>query len=143
VTHPHLVGRSGDRSSTTEMVTSCRSQTTKPFALASILGHALPLTSPMDYMSALCAMMPSMWLSPALEIDYNHIVTPYYVEGWVIALHKCNLLEHYPNIVHDLIYGSPIGSPPPLTYTFIPHNMPSATEHSAGVNAHILDKLKS
>jgi hypothetical protein len=142
VMHPHLVRRSGNGLSSTEMVTSCGSQTTKPFALASILEHVPPPTSPMDYMSALCAMMPTMWPSPALKIDYNHIVVAYYVEGWVMALHECNL-KHYLNIVHNLIYGSPIGNPPLLTYTFIPHNMPSATEHSAGVNAHILDKLKA
>lgn len=53
------------------------------------------------------------------------------------------LLECYPNITHDLIYGSPIGNPPPLTYTFTPPNMPSATEHSDMVDTHFLDELKA
>lgn len=118
-------------------------QTTSSFALASISEHALPLTSPTDCMCALCVMMPTMWPSLALEIDYNCIITPYHVEGWATALHECNLLEHYLNIVHDLFYGSPIGNPPPLTYTFIPHNMPHVSEHSAGVDALILDELKA
>jgi hypothetical protein len=78
---------------------------------------------------------------PALEIDYNCIVTPYHVEGWDLALRDCHLLERYPNITHDLIYGSPIGNPPPLTYTSIPPNMPSATEHSDMVDAHFSDEL--
>jgi hypothetical protein len=57
-----------------------------------------------------------------------------------MALHKCNLLECYLNIVHDLHLLAILLC---LTYTFIPYNMPSATKHSAGVDAHILDKLKA
>ena len=32
----------------------------------------------------------------------------------------------YPNLIHDLSFGSPIGNPPPIKYTFIPDNLPSA-----------------
>jgi len=32
----------------------------------------------------------------------------------------------FPNLVHDHMFGVPIGNLPPLTYTFIPNNLKSA-----------------
>jgi hypothetical protein len=43
-----------------------------------------------------------------------------------LALHEAGITHLFPNLVHDLTYGSPIGSPPPLTYSFIPDNLASA-----------------
>jgi hypothetical protein len=37
--------------------------------------------------------------------------------------------------MHDISFSSPIGNPPPLTYTFIPENMPSALEHPLVIEA--------
>jgi len=34
---------------------------------------------------------------------------------------------HFPALVNDIIFGSPIGNPPPLHHTFIPDNLPSTT----------------
>jgi len=37
-----------------------------------------------------------------------------------------NLTDSYPNLIHDLSFGSPIGNLPPIDFTFIPNNLPSA-----------------
>jgi hypothetical protein len=95
----------------------------------------------MASISVLCATMPTTQQLAALKTDYNRIIMLYHVEGWTAALRDCHLLEQYPNIIHDLIYGSPIGNPPPLAYTFIPRNMPSAIEQSERVDAHFLDEI--
>ena len=77
-------------------------------------------------MSALCAMIPIMRPSAALEIDYNHTVTPYHVEGWATA---------------PRMLLSPIGNPRTLMYTFVPHNMPSANEQSERVDTHFTEEI--
>jgi len=50
-------------------------------------------------------------------------VTPYKHKAWRQALDNASLLSSFPHLVHDICYGSPIGNPPPLTYTFIPDNL--------------------
>jgi len=66
----------------------------------------------------------------ALEIDLSKIlykvVTPYISSAWSRALVDANLTQSYPNLVHDLSFGSSIGNPPPINFTFIPDNLPSA-----------------
>jgi len=66
----------------------------------------------------------------APETDPNgilyKIVTPYVPEAWRLALLDAGLTLRYPNLVHDLSFGSPIGNPPPIEHTFIPDNLPSA-----------------
>jgi hypothetical protein len=54
------------------------------------------------------------------------IPTPYKPEGWRRALHKAGITHLFPNLVHNLTYSSPIGSPPPLTYFFTTNNLASA-----------------
>jgi len=54
------------------------------------------------------------------------IVTPYIPEAWRQALHNAGLTQNYPNLVHNLKFGSPIGNPPLIDFTFIPKNLPSA-----------------
>ncbi|KAJ7608740.1 hypothetical protein FB45DRAFT_1039411 [Roridomyces roridus] len=46
--------------------------------------------------------------SNALAIERECVVTPYLPAGWLKALRDCNLLQRYPNLVHDLSFGSPI-----------------------------------
>ena len=54
------------------------------------------------------------------------IVTPYIPATWNQALSNANLINSYPNLVHDLSFGSPIGNLPHINFTFIPNNLPSA-----------------
>jgi len=54
------------------------------------------------------------------------VVTPYISTAWSRALVDANLTDSYPNLVHDLSFGSPIGNPPLINFTFIPDNLPSA-----------------
>ena len=54
------------------------------------------------------------------------IVTPYILAAWSQALSDANLIKSYPNLVHDLSFGSPIGNLPCIEFTFIPDNLPSA-----------------
>ena len=67
----------------------------------------------------------------ARETDLTRVLymhtTPYNPAGWQVALEHCNLSDTFPNLIHDIIHGSPIGNPPPLTSTFLPQNLPSAS----------------
>src|SRR5882724_3078738 len=38
---------------------------------------------------------------------------------------EIDLTDSYPNLIHDLSFGSPIGNLPPIDFTFIPNNLPS------------------
>jgi hypothetical protein len=79
----------------------------------------------------------------ALANDHARVVTPYKPYAWERALHECNLRHKYPNLIHNLIYGSPIGSPPPLSRTFIPPNMPSAFVDLPKIDMFIEEELNS
>lgn len=54
-----------------------------------------------------------------------HTPSPYKPDGWKEALESCNITSLFPNLVQDIVYGSPIGNPPPITHTFITDNLPS------------------
>ena len=54
------------------------------------------------------------------------VTTHYRPDAWWQALQDAGITLLYPNLVHDLIHGSPIGNPPPIDFTFIPRNLPSA-----------------
>ena len=73
------------------------------------------------------------------KILYIH-TTPYSVDGWTAALLQCNILEDFLNLAHDIKLGSPIGNPPPLTSTFLPRNLPSATLYPELIDKEILEE---
>ena len=54
------------------------------------------------------------------------VITPYVPEAWRQALLDVGLTQDYPNLIHDLEFGSPIGNPPSIDFTFIPKNLLSA-----------------
>jgi len=76
------------------------------------------------------AATPNMERMHAPAIDLSRIlykvVTPYRPEAWKQALIDADLMHIYPNLVHDLTHGSLIGNTPPICFTFIPKNLPSA-----------------
>ena len=91
---------------------------------------------------ALTPNLPHMVLTPAPSVATNNTLpaaacgtdldevlyihtTPYNADGWSAALTLCNLTSDFPNLVHDIKFGSPIGNPPPLLTTFLPRNLPS------------------
>ena len=67
-------------------------------------------------------------VAPGIDLQsiIHRSITPYKPEGWRQALSSAGLTHSFPHLVHDIIYGSPISNPPPLTYTFIPANLKSA-----------------
>ena len=71
---------------------------------------------------------------------YIH-TTPYNPSAWHAALASSNLLSLFPNLLHDLTYGSPIGNPPPLSKKFLPKNLPSANIHSALIDQELLAEV--
>jgi len=80
--------------------------------------------------SAHCVGIQATWPVNAPETEsesilYKH-VTPYNPEAWHLALLSSGLIDSFPNLVHDLVHGAPIGNLPPLSYTFIPNNLASA-----------------
>ena len=69
---------------------------------------------------ATTAMPHAAACAPGLgEILYIHM-TPYSADSWKTALEHCNLTDSFPDLTQDIILGSPIGNPPPLTFTFLP-----------------------
>ncbi len=77
----------------------------------------------------------------ALETEGKRVVTPYHADAWQQTLEKCGLQETYPNLVHDILYGAPIGFPPPLTENFIPQNSSSAMENEAVVDQYLQEEI--
>src|SRR5882724_6313071 len=76
------------------------------------------------------ARTPNTWplVAPGTDLAdiLYKIVTPYILAAWSQALSDANLIKSYPNLVHDLSFGSPIGNLPCIEFTFIPDNLPSA-----------------
>jgi len=69
-------------------------------------------------------------LSPTTDltkVSYN-VVTTYRPGAWQQALQEAGITHLDPNLVHDIIHGSPIGNPllDPILFTFITRNLPSA-----------------
>ena len=58
-------------------------------------------------------------LSPACAIDLKKVlyilVTPYFATAWKDVLATANLSHSFPNLIHYISHGSPIGNPPPFS----------------------------
>ena len=83
--------------------------------------------------------MPAPAIDPS-SILYK-VVTPYRPEVWKQALIDMDLIHIYPKLVHDLTHGSPIGNPPPIHFTFIPKNLPSANIQSEYISNLIAEEV--
>jgi hypothetical protein len=125
----------------TKMEELSTSQMGSQSAGGTTLLHALPWIHPTLFMSVPCATTLTTQCRAALETDYLHITTPYFAEAWVVALNDYNLQCKYPNLVHNMVFGSPIGNPPPLAYTFVPNSLVSANEHSNIVDTHFAQEV--
>jgi len=77
-----------------------------------------------------------------VRVLYIH-TTPYIPAAWQDALSSSRLLLHFPNLVHDITYGSPIGNPPPLSKTFLPPNLASALIHPEIIEQELLDEVSA
>ena len=86
--------------------------------------------------------MPTMARVCAPETSLQHTLyihtTPYKPAAWLAALSSSNLLSSFPNLVHDLTYGSPIGNPPPLSKSFLLPNLSSANIHPSLIYQELL-----
>ena len=80
---------------------------------------------------------------PTIDLDQvlYIIVSPYVPSAWQRALDAANITHLFPNLVHDITFGSPIGNPPPLTHTFIPPNLASANIQPEIINKELLDEV--
>src|SRR5882672_4068969 len=68
---------------------------------------------------------------------------PYNPDAWQAALASAKLLSAFPNLVHDLTYGSPIGNPPLLSKNFLPNNLPSANIHPVLIHQELLSEVSA
>ena len=69
--------------------------------------------------------------APEIELAcvlYIH-TTPYIPAAWQDVISISNLLPSFPNLVHGITYGFPIGNPPPLSRIFLPPNLVSGHVH--------------
>src|SRR5882724_1883565 len=71
------------------------------------------------------------------------IVTLYDLKAWHLALQHADLLHLFPNLVHNLTYGSPIGNLPPLSHTFIPNNLGLADIDPAYMDSFLAEEVTS
>ena len=98
-----------------------------------------PLLQLMESIHVPCAVTSTMLPLLVPETKFSHIlykvVTPYNPIAWQHSL---------VNLVHDITYGSPIGSPPPLQETFIiPNNLVSALNKPDYVSNSLADEVSS
>jgi len=98
--------------------------TSAPFAVTAVTRHASAPETDLD------------------TILYK-IVTPYVPKAWHLALQQADLLHLFPNLVHNLIYGSPISDLPLLTHTFIPNNLSSAILDLSYMNSFLEEEVAS
>ena len=82
-----------------------------------VLALHIPLTATVPT-PAFCAVTAAMGPNIAPKTDLNKILyihtSPYNPMAWRDALINCNLCSSFPNLIHNLTYGSPIENPPPL-----------------------------
>ena len=108
-------------------------------------GATTNLVQNMATTTAPSAVIPSRGQPPVLETDLSNIlykaVTPYVLAACIWALEHENITESYPNLVHNLSHGSPIGNPPPINYIFIPNNLPSANINPEYISCLIAEEV--
>ena len=84
----------------------------------------------METIPARSVVINTMELTPACAIDLGKVlyilVTPYFATAWKDALDSVNLSQSFPNLIHNITHGLPIGNSLPLLCTFIPDNLSSA-----------------
>jgi hypothetical protein len=66
--------------------------------------------------------------------ERDRIITPYNPLAFERALDAANLTHMYPDLVHNLTYGFPLGDVAPITETYTPPNHFSVDEHHAAIN---------
>jgi hypothetical protein len=72
--------------------------------------------------------------------DYNAIITPYSANAFEDALKTFNLTTQYPNLVHHLRHGFPMGEFAPITDTTIFPNDPSVETYRLQVDKYLTDE---
>ena len=70
------------------------------------------ITAPMEPTCVPFAVTHATPRATARETDLTRVLythtTPYNPAGWRAALEHCNLSDTFPNLIHDIIHGSPI-----------------------------------
>jgi hypothetical protein len=77
---------------------------------------------------------PSIHTTPEL---FERVICPYNAKAFETLLAKHNLTRHYPNLVHNLRHGFPLGLMPNLESTNILPNHPSVLEHPVAVDEYL------
>ena len=100
--------------------------------------HVLP--TPLIPAHSVAPLPTAQPATPGTDLSHllYKITTPYIASGFTNALLLCNLTHCFPNLVHELIYGSPISNPPPLTSTFIPNNLTSVQLNPAFITTDLV-----
>jgi len=89
------------------------------------------------------SMVPTFAPETSLKsILYTH-TTPYVPSTWLDTLFTSNLLTSFPNLVHDITYGSPIGNLPALSKCFLPPKLSSANTLPYIIDQELLDEVSA
>jgi len=124
----------------TDALSSLRLETS--YVYGSTSGVPVPMLAlPMPSTAALSVQTPGTQSAAAPKTDLASVLykitTPYNSDNWAVALACSGLSKKYPTLINDIVYGSPILSPPPLMHTFMPPNLPSANLNPAHMNCEL------
>jgi len=146
--HPsNLVMQSGISSSPGRKIISSQLMASISVSTATSGAHAPSI--PQDTMAHTLVpsvASPTHGSNPAPETRLANILyihtTPYNPSVWLEVLTNSNLLSSFPNLVHNITYGSPIGNPPPFSkYFFLPPNLPSTIIHPELIDQELLTEV--
>ena len=91
---------------------------TSVFSTMPVDAATLHLLATTETTAALSVQTPTTVAAHAPATDLRKVLyivrTPYITSAWKDALDSSNLTCLFPDLVHDITYGSPIGNPPPL-----------------------------
>ena len=73
---------------------------------------------------------------------YLH-TTPYIPSAQLEGFSISNLLDSFPNLVHAIVFGSPISNPPSLCKTFLPPNLTSVTLHTTIIDQELWSEVSA
>jgi len=120
---------------------------TRQSVLSSTLVVHAPNSSPQTMVSTHVPCETTAITQPVIaqETDLRRVlyrtITPYRPDTLRLAILATGITHLFPNLVHDITHGVPIGNPPPLTFTLSPNNLRSANIDPLYLDKFIQDKL--
>jgi len=75
------------------------------------------------------------------ELGLVHTYHDLQSRGLAVSALFLKFIKFFPNLVHDLTYGSPTGNPPSVSENFLPPNLSSANIHLDLIEQELLSEV--